>query len=359
MENKDKLKLDTLELASRMRGPYQKRSLLAPKPRSTVAYLRKQVGADIWEPVTQTSTSSSLTKIKPQTSNVKKFYSCQPKINQTEHLAPLESVHITKKVNQNSSNEQIAKVLTSQKINFNELASQWKQNKQARFSIFNKPRHNLKVTNYMLYGMAVVVFVVGILASLRSFMVDHKIAQTVSAQSVTQEISGNEVDEAKPTDQAVKSYSVAPDMPRLIKIPKLQVNARIRQLAEKKDGSLNAPGNIFDVGWYSSSAKPGSPGGASIFDGHVSGPTQKGVFYKLDSLKAGDLFSVELGDGTNLSYKVVEVSVVKATDVDMSKMLLPITPGTHGLNLITCTGKFDSATKTYQDRVLVFAQIVK
>lgn len=43
----------------------------------------------------------------------------------------------------------------------------------------------------------------------------------------------------------------------------------------------------------------------------------------------------------------------------MSKMLLSVTPGTHGLNLITCTGKFDSASKTYADRALVYTQFVK
>ncbi len=43
----------------------------------------------------------------------------------------------------------------------------------------------------------------------------------------------------------------------------------------------------------------------------------------------------------------------------MSKMLVPETAGIHGLNLITCTGKFDSKSKTYADRVLVYTQFVK
>ena len=124
-----------------------------------------------------------------------------------------------------------------------------------------------------------------------------------------------------------------------------------------KDGSLEAPRNIHDAGWYNQSAKPGTPGGAVLLDGHVSGPTQKGVFYKIETLNKGDIVTIERGDGKKIDYKVVKVEIKKATNLDMTEMILPITKGTHGLNLISCTGKFNASNKTFEDRALVFTEV--
>lgn len=189
-------------------------------------------------------------------------------------------------------------------------------------------------------------------------MLDNKIAQTVSAQASNSEGGTiSDVDEKKPSDDDVRSYSVAPDLPRIVTIPKLGVNGRVRQMSVGKDGSLEAPRSIHDAGWYNQSAKPGSPGGAVLLDGHVSGPTQKGVFYKIETLNKGDIVTIERGDGKKIDYKVVKVEVKKASSLDMTEMLLPVTKGTHGLNLISCTGKFNASNKTFEDRALIFTEV--
>ena len=62
--------------------------------------------------------------------------------------------------------------------------------------------------NYFMYGMAVVVFMVGYKRfAIRSFMLDNKIAQIVSAQASNLEAT-SDVDE-KPSDDDVRLYSVA------------------------------------------------------------------------------------------------------------------------------------------------------
>lgn len=367
MGQTSKLQLDALELTNRMRS-YRKRPLKAVVPRGSIGHLRKRVGMDVWEQVVEPKVSP---QIMPKTTKpVIVKAELQPSVvlkysrSTNSHIAEkdLQKKSLRVALNQTPTTEDLAENIKDseaiQKFNFSDSANQWKQSKKAKFRIPKLSFSKLKLGDTLLYGMAVVVFSVGILAAVRSFMVDHQISQTVSAQSANNE-GDADVSEAKPTEEDLRSYKVAPDMPRLVSIPKLGVQAKVKPLSIKKDGSLDAPSNIHYAGWYNQSAKPGSSGGATLLDGHVSGPTQKGVFYKIETLTSGDTVAVELGDGTKVNYKVVKVDVVKATDVDMSKLLIPVTAGTHGLNMITCTGKFDSATKTYQDRALVYAEVVK
>lgn len=210
-----------------------------------------------------------------------------------------------------------------------------------------------KLVNSLLLAMAVFVFLIGAFASLYSLKVDKQITETVAAQAVNPD---SDVSEDKPSDEDVNSYSVSPEMPKHIKIPKLDVVARIQQTGLKPNGQLDVPKNIYDTAWYKDSALPGSPGGASIIDGHVSGPTQKGVFYKLGHLTEGDSIMVEKGSGEIVNYTVKKVEVQDVNNVNMANMLVPITPGSHGLNLISCTGKYNSDKKDFEQRVLVFAE---
>lgn len=162
------------------------------------------------------------------------------------------------------------------------------------------------------------------------------------------------VDESKPPADWLTNYTVAPSAPRIINIPSQNVKARVIKQAMAADGTLQAPKNIYDTGWYQDSSKPGQ-GGAVLIDGHATGPTAAGVFDNLDKLKAGDTITVERGDGVVFSYAVDKVDIMPSGNVDMKSLLLPVTKGTSGLNLISCTGAYDAKTNTYADRVLVFA----
>lgn len=354
MENNIKPTLDTLDITDRLRN-YRKRSIMSVKPRTQPDHLRKRVGMDVWEFTGQYEQPAKSTKVSQAVESFDQ--ATKPRAD----VKPRQKT--VKKTEKNNTQKHDLDIKQSTQEEFKKLdlkdfeasAKNYKQSKRrgiGKLKLGKQP-----MFNYVLYGMAAFVFIVGILAAIRSFSVDHKIAQTVSAQS--NNTPQGDVDENKPSDSDVRNYSVAPDMPKTVSIPKLSIFARVKSLTIKGDGSLNAPSNIHDAGWYNQSAKPGSPGGASLFDGHVSGPTQKGVFYKIETLKQGDIVTVERGDGSKLEYSVVKVDVTKAADVDMSKMMLPITVGKHGLNLITCTGKFDPKSKTYESRALVYTQFVR
>ena len=201
--------------------------------------------------------------------------------------------------------------------------------------------------------MASLIFVVGVGIAALGFKTNKNVEAQV--QSVTQNNNQTGLpSEEKPDDAAMASHVVAPDQPRYIRISKINVFARITSQGIDKDGALKAPGNVHNAGWFTKSAKPGLPG-AMLLDGHVSGPTQKGVFYNIKDLKAGDKLEVERGDGEIFNYTVVQSQTYNADATDMTKAMEPITKSKPGLNLITCTGKFDSKTGKYPQRIIVFA----
>lgn len=165
------------------------------------------------------------------------------------------------------------------------------------------------------------------------------------------------MDETEPAGSAMASYVVAPDMPRYIKIKKINVYGRVKQMGLNPDGSMQAPLNIFDAGWYSGSSKPGTDG-AAVIDAHASGPTRQGLFAYLNTLKKGDEMVVELGDGATLAYRVVHTEALPRDEVDMRKVMTVYGSASQGLNLITCDGQWVKEGSTFSDRTIVYTERV-
>jgi LPXTG-site transpeptidase (sortase) family protein len=180
-------------------------------------------------------------------------------------------------------------------------------------------------------------------------------SEVVSSATATQAQEGK--DETEPTVESLANYTVAASLPRALYIDKLDVAARVLPMGVNNDGSIQAPINIFDAGWYNGSIKPGEIGAAFI-DGHASGPTRAGLFAYLDTLQVGDQLGVEKGDGSRLQYRVVHVETVALEDVDMKKALLPYGNTLRGLNLMTCTGEWLQDRNTYDQRVIVYTEQV-
>lgn len=165
-----------------------------------------------------------------------------------------------------------------------------------------------------------------------------------------------EVDETEPNSE---EYTVAPDKPRYLSIPKLNVaNARILEVGLSPEGQMLTPYNIFDVGWYNGSAKPGTKG-TSIIDGHNGGPHIHGVFKNLPDLTYGDKITIEMGDGTKYTYQIVDNITVPLAEADAKMLYAAQSPvsGKESITLITCTGEWSQVQQTYLSRQ--FARAVK
>ena len=215
--------------------------------------------------------------------------------------------------------------------------------------------------DYVIWIVAFAILVGGAWLSYDAWRVNRVVEQ--QAEKLAETPSGSESnnvpvpDEASPPSDYLQSYRVAADLPRVLRIPGLNVEARVMRVGVKLNNELIAPASIYDAGWYESSSRPGDVG-AVLIDGHVAGPTMPGVFAKLANLRPGDTLSVETGAGRAYTYKVIKLQSYTADRVDMAAALAPVTPAKPGLNLITCAGQPDARTHLYDRRLVVFTEQV-
>ena len=171
----------------------------------------------------------------------------------------------------------------------------------------------------------------------------------------------SELEEEKPSDNEVKEYIVAPDRPRYLIIEKLGVNkSRILPMGVNASGELDTPRNIFDVGWYEGSGKPGQ-GGTMMIDGHNGGPHVHGVFKDLPKLANGDVIKIERGDGEVFKYEVVENKSVPLDESNVYMATAAKSPveGRESVTLISCTGEWSQKQGTYLSRQFTRAVLVE
>lgn len=138
--------------------------------------------------------------------------------------------------------------------------------------------------------------------------------------------------ETEPTTTQYKNYPVNNDQLRYLRIPGLNVNARIRPVGLDQTGKLEMTANIFDAGWYKRSSLPGS-NGVTLIAAHATGATRPGIFHHLQDLKAGSIIELELGEGSRVRYKVVAVKPYAVLSVN--EAMKPAEPGKNSLNLVT------------------------
>jgi LPXTG-site transpeptidase (sortase) family protein len=208
----------------------------------------------------------------------------------------------------------------------------------------------------MLYGMATLIFLVGLAVSLAGLRTNQKAQAQVSKLSSNVASGTNESvppSTTKPTSAVVSSYQVAPNLPKYIDIPSLKVHSRIFAVGATKDGSLDTPKNVYNTAWYKNSSLPGASG-AMLIDGH-SGLSNDGVFNGLIKLKAGDTIKITRGDGATFNYRVAKSQLYPSDNVDMASLLVSADTSKPGLNLISCAGDVIPGTYDFNKRIAVFA----
>lgn len=147
----------------------------------------------------------------------------------------------------------------------------------------------------------------------------------------------------------------AGDEPKKLTINKIGVDAYVQRMGVDQNQQIAVPTNVHLTGWFVDSVKPGQDG-LAIIAGHVSGRTTNGVFEHLKDLNKGDSFQVELGNGTKLTYTVVNKTQVKSDQA--ASALFSQEPNVKSqLNLVTCGGNFDKTTNQYQDRIIVAGEL--
>ena len=183
-----------------------------------------------------------------------------------------------------------------------------------------------------IYQVIIFVALLAVAADVAIIAYSHQINQENQAFAASQVsvLGNNKVPSSvKPSTKAVDNYQVAPNLPKYLIIRALGINARIVALSTNAQDQIEAPGNVYDTGWYSSSSLPGQPG-AMFIDGHVTSWTANGVFFNLDKLKPGDTIQVQRGDNTMFTFVVKELQSYNVNTINMTQVLSPLEPEVPG-----------------------------
>ena len=136
-------------------------------------------------------------------------------------------------------------------------------------------------------------------------------------------------------------------------VPKISVNAAIENVGVASDGSMDIPKGPNDVAWFQFGPRPGEVGSA-VIAGHFGWKNNTpAVFDDIDTLKKGDLLVVEDDTGATTTFIVREIRLFdpKAD----AEEVFHSSDGKAHLNLVTCEGVWDTVSKSYSKRLVVFA----
>ncbi|RBM19199.1 class F sortase [Prauserella sp. PE36] len=145
--------------------------------------------------------------------------------------------------------------------------------------------------------------------------------------------------------------------PTQVTIPKIGADSSLISVAVTKDGAMAVPSvkEPMQAAWYRLSPVPGEIGPAIVL-GHVDGNKQAGIFARLHELVPGDEIKVRRSDGEELTF-AVERSIQVPKEEFPTEAVYGNTDKAQ-LRLITCGGVFDGEEHSYEDNVIVYANLV-
>jgi len=155
-----------------------------------------------------------------------------------------------------------------------------------------------------------------------------------------------------PIAAAPQQRSAQVSLPVTLTIPSIGVQTSLIHLGLTADGTLQVPPSTAVAGWYTGSPRPGAIGSA-VIAGHIDSRVGPGVFFRLSSLRPGDLVYVRRADGTLAVFRVTVVRQFAKDSFPTSAVYGP-TPDPE-VRLITCGGIFDSQLRSYLSNTVVYA----
>lgn len=186
-------------------------------------------------------------------------------------------------------------------------------------------------------------------------------AVTAAASTVLPEVTATPTPtpEPEPTPPPTPEPTPPPAPPAepvRVQIPKIRVDAKIIPVGVTATGEMDSPKDAWSVGWYSPGYKPFDEGNA-VIAGHVDfvnvGPA---VFSNLKLLTGGDRIIITAADGKAYEFEVKDAKRFTPSDAPVNEIFGP-NPN-RGLNLITCEGTFNTRTRDYDQRLVVFTEFV-
>jgi sortase A len=152
------------------------------------------------------------------------------------------------------------------------------------------------------------------------------------------------------------TYTKSISSPQRLEIPSLQINTLVQQVGLDSQGNMETPKNADDIAWYQLGPKPGEKGSA-VMAGHLDTATgAPAIFAKLSQLREGDSIWVTDTQGFRYHFKVKKTQSFKQNEAPIDTIFAM--DGKPGLNLITCDGNWDTNKKMYNQRLVVFTELI-
>lgn len=158
---------------------------------------------------------------------------------------------------------------------------------------------------------------------------------------------------ATTTTVAPPTTMAASIVPVRVRIPSIDVDAAVIDLAKDDQGALEVPSDFELTGWYTGRSVPGDMG-PSVVVGHVDSKEGPAVFFRLRDLEPGDLVQIDRSDGTVATFRVSEKMLVDKDEFPTSMVYGATARPT--LRLVTCGGDFNRSAGSYLGNVIVFAE---
>lgn len=144
--------------------------------------------------------------------------------------------------------------------------------------------------------------------------------------------------------------------PASFSIPSLGLtNIKVESVGLDDENKMDIPRDENNVAWYNLGSKPGELGNAVIAGHYDKKSGAPAVFFDINKLKSGDELIVTDRAGKQLRFKVTEVKSYQLEDFPLDEVFgLGNKPR---LNLITCEGQFDTSSRLYSHRLVVYSEL--
>lgn len=168
-----------------------------------------------------------------------------------------------------------------------------------------------------------------------------------------QQVEGVQQPPSTPIEEKVVEPEINP--PRILIIPKIEVEAEVEFVGLDGEGRMDVPQQVSNVAWFSLGAKPGEAGNA-VIAGHLDDARgQPAVFYRLNSLNPGDEIMIVDNGGKSYKFQVIERVVYPTDSFPLEKIFGE--GSKPRLNLITCEGTFNRLSRNYSHRTVIFSEL--
>ena len=148
----------------------------------------------------------------------------------------------------------------------------------------------------------------------------------------------------------------SPFIPVRIRVPALHVDAEIESVGRKADGTMKTPSSFRTTAWFNEGSLAGAEGN-TVIAGHLNNAiTTSGVFEHLDALSLGETIILSDASGREARYVVREMTVYETLKAPNDHIFS--TTGASRVVLVTCNGAWDKGKRSYDKRLVVFADLI-